>query len=146
MCAYLKQFCFPCESSVSTSITSFKSIVLIATFCYNYIEKTNVTEPKLHVLLTTSTCSSQECIPYSRNWQSFQFGEFGIDFQTTNLPIELYACVPMAESIQIVKFKLRQCQWIAKRHPLWRTNRKLACKTISMCVERGLAKGMLNVG
>ena len=35
-------------------------------------------------------------------------GEFGIDRQIKYSPIELNACTPMAVSIQIAKFKLRQ--------------------------------------
>ena len=41
----------------------------------------------------------------------WRFGEFGIDCQSKNLPIELNARVPMVVSIQIAKFKLHQHQW-----------------------------------
>ena len=45
---------------------------------------------------------------YSIEVLIWRFGEFGIDRQIKNLPIEVKACTPMVASIQIAKFKLHQ--------------------------------------
>ena len=58
-----------------------------------------------------------------------QFGEFGIDSQIKNLPIELNAWPPTVVGIQITEFKLHQYQWraISPKFMLAKVTRYVVC-------------------